>query len=291
MSSISPKKFGPAIRLLREQKDISQVFLANSLGIPRPSLSQLENGQRDLSFDELGKLLSIFQISYEEFLRYCEPQQMKKEVATNAKKSKIPFDANKFKQLLLYIIEKCGGKPNVGETVIYKLLYFCDFDFFELYEKPLTGMPYRRYQYGPIPDQSFYNPILNKMVESNVIARISRPYDGGTMQTKYVAFASADTSIFSPNEIEIINKVINRLSDMSARQIEDHVHHDKPWILHEDGEVMDYSSVFNREGEFAQRDYHAEFMQAGVRDSFGGLEPIEKEEYEYYINLPEKPSK
>ena len=30
------------------------------------------------------------------------------------------------------MIEKCGGKPNLGETVLYKLLYFIDFDNFEI---------------------------------------------------------------------------------------------------------------------------------------------------------------
>jgi len=31
---------------------------------------------------------------------------------------------NKFKNVLLYILERCAGKPNVGETVLNKLLYF-----------------------------------------------------------------------------------------------------------------------------------------------------------------------
>ncbi len=45
----------------------------------------------------------------------------------------------KFKEVLLYILGKVGSLPNVGETVIYKLLYFIDFDYFEMYEEQLIG--------------------------------------------------------------------------------------------------------------------------------------------------------
>jgi hypothetical protein len=40
-----------------------------------------------------------------------------------------------FKEALLYILNKVGSKPNVGETVIYKLLYFVDFDYYEKFEE------------------------------------------------------------------------------------------------------------------------------------------------------------
>ena len=38
----------------------------------------------------------------------------------------------KFKQVFLYILKKVGAKPNVGQTVLYKLLYFIDFDYYDL---------------------------------------------------------------------------------------------------------------------------------------------------------------
>ena len=36
---------------------------------------------------------------------------------------------DKFKEVLLYILERVGSKSNVGMGVIYKLLYFIDFDY------------------------------------------------------------------------------------------------------------------------------------------------------------------
>ena len=35
---------------------------------------------------------------------------------------------------------------------MYKLLYFSDFDFYELYETKMTGETYKKLQRGPAPD-------------------------------------------------------------------------------------------------------------------------------------------
>ena len=43
----------------------------------------------------------------------------------------------KFKEVLIYILNSVGAKPNIGETVIYKLLYFIDFDYYEKHEEQL----------------------------------------------------------------------------------------------------------------------------------------------------------
>jgi hypothetical protein len=45
----------------------------------------------------------------------------------------------KFKEVLLYLLDKVGSKSNVGEGVVYKLLYFIDFNFYEKYEEQLVG--------------------------------------------------------------------------------------------------------------------------------------------------------
>ena len=277
---------GVIIQQLRQEKGLSQVELAKVLKIPRPSVSQIENGHRDLSFFEFYQLLTVFNLSYDEFINYGQ-----KEVKPTKRKKginpKVLFNPEKFKQLFLYILERCGGKPNVGETVLYKLLYFCDFDYFELYEKPLTGMKYKKMQFGPVPDQVIFNPVIQEMRETGMIERVNRPYIGDTIQTRYINFVESDLRIFNSLEIKIIDNVIARLSDLSARQIEDHVHKDYPWIAHENNEEIEYISVFQRTGEFAQRDYDKEFLETAAQDIVSQLSPLSQEEYEYYMSLPD----
>ena len=204
---------------------------------------------------------------------------------------KIKLDSNKFKQLFLYILEKCGSKPNVGETVLYKLLYFCDFNYFELYEKSLTGMKYKKMKFGPIPDQTLFNPIIKEMRQSGVVERVSRPYLNDTIQTRYLNFVEADLSVFGPDMdkvIRVVNSVIERLSGMTARQIEDHSHRDYPWQAHEYDEEIDYSTVFFRSGEFANRDYDAMWEQSSANDILDQLGEMSDDEHEYYLKLLNK---
>ncbi|QQS18171.1 hypothetical protein IPL68_06065 [Candidatus Saccharibacteria bacterium] len=47
----------------------------------------------------------------------------------------------KLREVLLYVLGKVGAKPNVGETVLYKLLYFIDFDYYEKLANPLPALP------------------------------------------------------------------------------------------------------------------------------------------------------
>ena len=289
-SNLDAAQIGEIISALRKEKNISQDQLAQTLGIPRTSISQIENGGRELSFIEFQKLLVVFEMSFEEFAVYGKPSG---ETASEKKKGinkKIKFEAEKFKQLLLYILGKCGGRPNVGETVLYKLLYFCDFDYFELYEKSLTGMKYKKMQFGPIPDQALFNPVIKEMRISGMLEKVSRSYVNDTIQTRYLNFAEADLSLFGTDlnkMIKVADSVIERLSGMSARQIEDHSHRDYPWQAHQDNEEINYSSVFFRSGEFANRDYEKEFVQSAAVDVSNDLPPLSKAEYEYYMSLPD----
>lgn len=42
-----------------------------------------------------------------------------------------PID-EKFKETILYILSKCAENKTFGKTVLFKLLYFTDFNFYQL---------------------------------------------------------------------------------------------------------------------------------------------------------------
>ena len=67
----------------------------------------------------------------------------------------IIYDSEKFKSMIHYIISRCHTKDNFARVVLYKLLYFSDFDNYEKYEKPISGETYIRKQMGPVPSHFF----------------------------------------------------------------------------------------------------------------------------------------
>ena len=252
-------KIGFRVKELREQLGMSQQRLADLLGVARPTISQIESAERKVSADELIKLAEIFNISVERLVDVKkEPEVILKESKKRKERSpqiriNVPQrNLEKFKEVFLYIINKVGSKPNIGETVIYKLLYFIDFNFYEKYEEQLIGATYIKNRYGPTPIE--FKKITDKMIKEGEIEKVESKYFEYP-QTKYLPLRKADLSKVRANEIEAIDDVLNRLSDMSATQISGYSHNDVPWLTTEDGEVIEYESVFYRTPPYSVREY------------------------------------
>jgi uncharacterized phage-associated protein len=158
----------------------------------------------------------------------------------------------------LYILERCAGKPNVGETVLYKLLYFSDFNYYELYEEHLTGALYKKLPYGPVPQK--LDAILTQMLETGQLQRVKTEYHGYP-QTRYLPLVKADLTELKASETEIIDSVIEQMSDWSAAAISNYSHKDMPWLASKDGEAINYELAFYREAPFSVRNYGDDIEQ------------------------------
>ena len=162
------------------------------------------------------------------------------------------FDKNKFKNVLHYIINECGFKKNVGKTVIFKLLYFTDFNFFELYETSLTNESYRKLPRGPAPVH--FDLAINELKNEEKIEITTKKLPLGRVMYNYVSLTEP-SSEFSNEELSVINDVILQLSDMNASQISEYSHGDMPWKATEDGKIIDYGFVFYRDSQYVKREY------------------------------------
>ncbi len=138
----------------------------------------------------------------------------------------------------------------MGETVLYRLLYFIDFDYYEKYEEQLIGATYQRNHFGPTPME--FHTLVEAMEKNNELVRVARPYFDFE-QKKYLPLRAPDLSKLNARELDLINEVLHRLSDMSARQISDYSHKDIPWLTTNDGEVIPYEAVFYRTPEYSVR--------------------------------------
>lgn len=251
-------QIGPRIKELRSQKGISQQRLAELLGVSRPTISQMESGERKVSAEELDALAEMFNISADSLLDKEQEPKVILQKATGGRRLESRLRINvpqknmeKFKEVLLYILNRVGSKPNVGETVIYKLLYFIDFDFYEKYEEQLVGATYVKNKYGPTPVE--FGKIVAQMVDREVV-KVKSSYFSFP-QTKYLPLRKPDLTKLKANEMEVIDGVLGRLSDMNASQIRDYSHDDVPWLTTEDGEIIQYESAFYRVAPYSVREY------------------------------------
>ena len=261
-SRISTKQIGKRIVQLRKQKGYSQEDLAKVLSIPRSSVAQIELGNRNVSVTELIKLSELLGFSMDKFLSADYEMNRKVKILSDTASVKdgirisVPrLRLNKFKNIFLYILERCGGKPNVGETVLYKLLYFADFNFYEIYEEHLTGTLYRKLPYGPVPQK--LDILISQMIEQGILQRIKTDFHGYP-QTRYIPLVKADLTDMSAAEKDVIDRVVDRFSDWSASAISEYSHKDLPWKATEDGDIIDYELAFYRESPFSVRIYSDE---------------------------------
>jgi len=251
-------KIGSRIKELRSQRGISQQRLAELLGVSRPTISQIESGGRKISAEELDALAKIFNIFVDSLLSKEEEPMVILQKGTKDRKLQSRIRINvpqknmeKFKEVLLYILNKVGSKPNVGETVIYKLLYFIDFDFYEKYEEQLVGATYVKNNYGPTPLE--FQKIVEQMADRELV-RVKSTYFNFP-QTKYLPLRKPDLTKLRANEIEVIDNVLNKLSDMNASQISDYSHDDVPWLTTKDDGIIEYESAFYRIVPYSVREY------------------------------------
>ena len=168
MSSV---KIGLVLRSLRESRSMSQDDLGKLLGLSRTAVLNIEGGKRKLAASELIRLAEIFGLTLDQLVHPELRPECTVSVDESARESRddgprisIPQNRlDKFKEVLLYILERVGARTNVGETVLYKLLYFIDFNYYEKYEEQLIGAKYIRNHYGPTP--THFHMLVEEMEE------------------------------------------------------------------------------------------------------------------------------
>lgn len=109
------------LKQLRKECNLTQDEVACMLGVSRVTYNLIENGKTPREpYKE--QLEDIFDVSFHA-LTHNKPQP---------KRTLSKEEYTKARSLILYILDKTAHLPNVGKTVLYKILYFCEFDRYEL---------------------------------------------------------------------------------------------------------------------------------------------------------------
>jgi len=255
------KELAARLKAMREKQGISQEDVAQALNISRSAVSQIENAERSVSSLELLDLSHLFEVSTDYILgmekepEVVLPENPQHEPKPSMRLSVPTIKFDKFKQVLLYLLERCAGKPNIGQTVLNKLLYFIDFNYYETYEEQLIGATYIKNKYGPTPKE--FAKIIDQMEDNGEIRKINDKYYG-YLQKRYLPLVKADLTQLKASEKEVIDQVINQLSDKTANEISKYSHEDVPWKATKDKDEIDYELVFYRSPAYSVRSYPEE---------------------------------
>jgi hypothetical protein len=135
-------------------------------------------------------------------------------------------------------------RPEVkfGATKLNKILYFSDFLAFARFGEPITGVEYQREKNGPVPKRLV--PIRNEMIQSGELALQPLKLASGRIQHRTVNLREPDLNVFTPEQIALIDSIIEALRDSTAEEVSEISHRMVGWKIAEPGESIPDESVF-----------------------------------------------
>lgn len=148
---------------------------------------------------------------------------------------------DKFRELLLYVARLAESDPRCGATKLNKILFYTDFTAYRSFGRSISGQSYRKLDHGPAPKGIL--PAVDALAASGSCAWAERSYFGFPLR-RLVALREPDLSQFSPQEIDLVNRVIRDLWDLNATEVSDLSHRFVGWQVAELGEEISYDSVF-----------------------------------------------
>lgn len=205
---------------------------------PNVFLTYLENAREQFSDDEYAKLISKSKAWEKEKYPSCLVEHVFNNSRRTAFNGYATPSIDKLKNILLFFIEKQGG---VFFTKMNKLLFYTDFHAYRMMGRGMTGLAYKAIDHGPVPLKwnriySFYNEIQQDIIR----------FSDGTEGIKLVSTLSPDRSIFSENELNILEYINNRFKQETSKQISETSHHEEAWLKNQNSDTLiNYNLAFS----------------------------------------------
>lgn len=156
----------------------------------------------------------------------------------------------RLRELMLFVADRCQGDPNFGVTKLNKILFYCDFFAFAKLGKPITGIPYNKLTYGPVPTGA--ENARRKMEQDGDMFVPPEGYSPFRPR-RMIPRRDADLSLFSGSEIALVDGIIEALSGATSSQLRD-MTHGKAWQAVGMHQVIPYEAVFLSDEPYTEED-------------------------------------
>lgn len=208
---------------IRKRSSFTQEEVAKKLGVSRQSWIMVEKGQRDLNTEELKQLSEIFGVDIIDFFKETP-------------------DMDKFRQMyfacLRFAADERGGVP---KTKLAKLLYLADFSSFFYNLEPMSGVKYRRMQYGPVADAFF--SLTEDLYEGGEID--IQPRGEALLISNTTNEQSTDK--LKSEELKLIKAICKLWKNKRTKEIVNFTHKQKPWKMCRESEHIPYELIIQED--------------------------------------------
>lgn len=132
----------------------------------------------------------------------------------------------KIANLVTGFIQRCKKDYN-DKLKLNKLLFYTDFSHYKNYGKSVSGLCYRAIKYGPVPAN--YDNIFAYLESQNQVSPQFLETGKGMVREIFDAESDFNKSIFSNEELQTFEKVIDSFKNTTTWDIVEISHREKAW--------------------------------------------------------------
>jgi len=219
------------LKQLRSKHKLSQEQVAIAIGVSRPTYSAIEAGIQKLNTEEVQKLANLYAVGVHDLLSGHIP------------------DIAKYKQMILtYLRMGLAKDGKIPKTKLAKLLYLADFAWFYDHTQSMSGMQYRKIEYGPVPDTFFR--ALDELEEDGKI-EVDRKTDEKERTMFLIQEAESNSNekitTLSCGEIKLMKEIGKKWKDKKTKDIVNFTHNQLPYALCRQEEIIPYTLIIQED--------------------------------------------
>ncbi|WP_343795231.1 type II TA system antitoxin MqsA family protein [Bacillus carboniphilus] len=142
------------------------------------------------------------------------------------------FYLNKLINMILFFASK-----GVQKTKLMKLLFYTDFLNYKRNLLSMSGMPYVRLPYGPVPKD---HDLLISTIDKNDMIDIEYEFVNDYTIINIKALKEFDDTLFSEEELEILRQVNEYFNNFGSVAISNFSHEEDGWKYTDDRDIISY---------------------------------------------------
>ncbi len=223
-----------------EVPSVSNGRMIRSIMNPEVMLQMVDSSANELSSNEYGKIVKKVKEAliddesgrierYEQNRVFCSRRGVENGYA--------PVSLPRLKNIMLFILEKCG---DVWCTKMNKLLFYIDFLSYRERGMAMTGLTYKAIEFGPVPER--WDRVYSEFSDIRQELKCAGDFVGSVLR----ADVPADVSVFSEDELAVIEQVCSKFGPCSSRDMSKLSHQEDAWINHyETQEQIPFNEAFS----------------------------------------------
>lgn len=218
------------IKDLREARGLSQALVAKEIGMSRASYVALEKGTKELTLAEAQAVVKLFSITIDELLSAQVP------------------NVEKYKHMVrAYLRAAEQSDTTLKKTKLANLLYLTDFAWYYAHAKSMSGMTYRKLEFGPVPDAYF--SIIEDMERKGEInvTQVARDDYHMYEMTETRASQKGHLSLLSKKEMALIQAIWKKWESAKTEEIVRFTHEQVPYANAEENGNLSYESIMQED--------------------------------------------